>query len=433
MASILLRAAALLCMFFNFLVISPASAQDKLYARKLMDTLASPAMFGRGYVNDGSGIAAGYLAAEMKKIGLQPFAGGYKQDFRVNVKTYPSAVSMIIGGKQLKPGDEFTVFTGSPSVKGTYKLITIDSSWFRKSGKVKGLSGKDLKNTLICYNPSKMKGKYRRMSDSLMRTNFISCGGFIHLSDKNSISWSVMSRDGVIPYPIFTVLESAIPAGSSQADIELVLKEADKYTISNVIGYIPGTSQPDSFFVMTAHYDHLGMLGKDTYFPGANDNASGTAMILDLARHYMQEQNRLPYSIAFIAFAGEEIGLKGSWHYVENPLFPLKQIKFLINLDMVGTGSEGITMVNGEQLPAFFDRMVKINADNEYLLKVAKRGESCNSDHCPFYKKGVPAVFIYSMGKEHTEYHNPNDKSDRVPLSEYDDIFRLLRDYINSL
>jgi ABC-type multidrug transport system fused ATPase/permease subunit len=78
-------------------------------------------------------------------------------------------------------------------------------------------------------------------------------------------------------------------------------------------------------------------------------------------------------------------------------------------------------------------RVLKINADNEYLMKVAKRGESCNSDHCPFYKKGVPAVFIYSNGKEYLEYHNPNDKAENLPLTEYSDIFRLIRDYINSL
>lgn len=433
MASKLLRTAALFCLFFNFLSSIKVSAQDKTYARQLMDTLASPAMFGRGYVNNGSGIAADFLAAEMKKLGLQSFDGGYKQDFKVNVLTYPTIVSLNIDGKQLKPGSEFTVFTGSPSIKGTYKLITIDSSWFKTSGKLKKLSGKDLKKTLICYNPAEMKGRYRRMADSLLRNNFINCGGFIHLTNNSSISWSVMSRGGVIAYPILTVLKSAIPEQAVEATLELVLKPKNNYTISNVIGYIPGTTQPDSFFVLTAHYDHLGMLGKDTYFPGANDNASGTAMILDLARHYMQETNRLPFSVVFMAFAGEEIGLKGSNYYVDNPSFSLQKIKFLINLDMVGTGSEGITMVNGEQLPVYFDKMVKINADNEYILKVAKRGESCNSDHCPFYKEGVPAVFIYSMGKEHTEYHNPDDRAEKVPLSEYEDIFRLLRDYIDTL
>jgi Zn-dependent M28 family amino/carboxypeptidase len=175
------------------------------------------------------------------------------------------------------------------------------------------------------------------------------------------------------------------------------------------------------------------MMGKDAYFPGANDNASGVAMMLDFADHYSNAANQLPYNIVFMALAGEEIGLKGSKFAVENSLFPLDKIKFLINLDMVGTGSEGITMVNGVQLLEYYEKMVKINADNEYILKVAKRGESCNSDHCPFYKKGVPAVFIYSMGNEHMEYHSLNDKSHLVPFTEYEDIFRLIRDFINTL
>jgi Zn-dependent M28 family amino/carboxypeptidase len=136
--------------------------------------------------------------------------------------------------------------------------------------------------------------------------------------------------------------------------------------------------------------------------------------------------------MAFMAFSGEEAGLIGSDFYVKHPLFPLSQIFFLINLDMVGTGSEGITVVNGKTLIHQFGRLVKINSDNEYIMKVAPRGESCNSDHCPFYKMGIPAVFIYSLGKEHKEYHNIYDSADRIPFTEYDDIFRLLRDYVNT-
>jgi Zn-dependent M28 family amino/carboxypeptidase len=199
-----------------------------------------------------------------------------------------------------------------------------------------------------------------------------------------------------------------------------------------MIGYVRGVVEPDSFLVFTAHYDHLGRMGKDVYFPGANDNASGTAMLLDLARYYSAEGKQPWYSIAFICLSGEETGLNGSGYYTRNPLFPLKQIKFLVNLDMVGTGSEGITMVNATVFKEAYERMVKINADHEYILTVKQRGESCNSDHCPFYQMGVPAVFIYSQGKEFTEYHNPDDKSSILPLTEYKDIFRLMVDFMDS-
>jgi Zn-dependent M28 family amino/carboxypeptidase len=97
---------------------------------------------------------------------------------------------------------------------------------------------------------------------------------------------------------------------------------------------------------------------------------------------------------------------------------------------MVGTGSEGITIVNGTVYPKAFALLDSINTSNNYLLNVTPRGESCNSDHCPFYQKGVPSVFIYSRGKEYQEYHNIYDLPQNLPFTEYVDIFSLLRDFI---
>jgi Zn-dependent M28 family amino/carboxypeptidase len=177
-----------------------------------------------------------------------------------------------------------------------------------------------------------------------------------------------------------------------------------KHKTQNVVGFVEGIKYPDSFFVFTAHYDHIGMMGKDVIFPGANDNASGTAMIMDLAKHY--SKSKPEYSIVFIAFSGEEAGLYGSRFFSENPLFPLEKIKLLINLDMVGTGSDGIAFVNGSVFTDLFEIVNQINEEKNYLKRIKARGEACNSDHCFFYQKGVPAFFIYSMGKEHMHYHS---------------------------
>jgi len=409
-----------------------ASAQNITYARQTMDTLSSPAMFGRGYVNNGCNIAAGYLACEMKRLGLSAYTPGYKQEFKVDVKTYPSDMYLEIDGKCLKPGQDFTVMAGSPSMDDTFRLLRIDSSDFRYPKRLERIKKKNLHHTMMVYNRDEMHGKYGHMADSLLHSNYLGCAGFIILTHKNSIAWSVNAPENGLPYPVLTVLSKQMPDKPKYAGVKITLESIADYPVSNVIGFIPGTTQPDSFMVITAHYDHLGMMGNSTCFAGANDNASGTAMMLDLAAHYMQDADRPAFSMVFIALAGEEIGLKGSNFNSEHPLFPLSGIRFLINLDMVGTGSEGITMVNAEQFPLYYDRLVKINADNEYLRKVAKRGESCNSDHCPYYKKGVPATFIYSMGKEYLEYHNIQDQAQRVPLTEYEDIFRLLRDFINT-
>ncbi len=433
-----------LCLaLFSFSFIINSFAQDLVRARKIMDTLASPAMFGRGYVNNGTGVAANFIAGEMKNTGLQPVkipsssgSGGlrdYQQEFTSAVKTYPSDVNLSINSKVLKAATDFAIITGTPSVNGSFKILEIDSTLFKKNNKINRLKKRNLDKTLLLYNPSEMKGENKRKADSLIKYNYLKAGGFIQIIDKPSISWSVYSPEEVLKFPVITVLKSSLPEKPKHADVKIDLKVIEQFKLSNVIGYLPGTAIADSFVIITAHYDHLGMLGKEAYFPGANDNASGIAMMLDMASYYSHPENRLPFCMIFIAFAGEELGLKGSKYCAEEPPFELKKVKFLINLDMVGTGSEGITVVNGDQFPAYFDRMVKINADNEYLMKVVKRGESCNSDHCPFYRKGVPAVFIYSNGKEYTEYHNINDRAERVPLSEYEDIFRLGRDFINTL
>jgi Zn-dependent M28 family amino/carboxypeptidase len=173
-------------------------------------------------------------------------------------------------------------------------------------------------------------------------------------------------------------------------------------------------------------------MGTDAYFPGANDNASGTAMLLNLAKYYSKPENKPDYSIAFMSFSAEEVGLLGSKYYSENPLFPLKNIKFLINLDMVGTGSEGIKIVNSTVFKTEYDKLVKINEEKKYLKTISKRGEAANSDHYYFYKNGVRSFFIYTLGKEYKEYHNINDKPP-LPLTEYEDLFRLLRNFVKDL
>jgi Zn-dependent M28 family amino/carboxypeptidase len=206
----------------------------------------------------------------------------------------------------------------------------------------------------------------------------------------------------------------------------------DAFQTQNIIGYVKGKVQPDTFLVFTAHYDHLGQMGPEAYFPGGNDNASGTAMLLDLASYFSDKHNRPYYSVVFIAFGGEEAGLLGSFYYVNHPLFPLSQIKFLINIDMVGSGSDGIKVVNGSVFKNDFERMVKLNDKNNYLKKVSPRGAAANSDHFPFYDKGVPSFFIYTLGDECKEYHNIYDTPENVPYTEYDDLFRLLTDFMGS-
>ena len=127
---------------------------------------------------------------------------------------------------------------------------------------------------------------------------------------------------------------------------------------------------PDSFIVLTGHYDHLGHMGKDTYFPGANDNASGISMLLNLAKHYSEFKGENKYSILFIAFGAEEAGLIGSKYFVNHPIFPLTNIKFLINMDLMGTGEEGLMVVNGKVFEKEFNLLNDINKKHNFFPKI---------------------------------------------------------------
>ena len=391
-------------------------SQDKNYALGLINKLASPEMFGRGYVNKGEKIAAKYIRKEFKKNGLKSFSNNYFQKFSFSINTFPETIFVSIDGKELKSGTEFLIECSSPAIAGTYGLVWINNT------KINTEAHHNLSNKFIVTNL-----KQKELAD----LDLPKFKGIIKLNEKK-LWWHVSNGRRQGDFVSLKIKTDAIPPEASNITISAQNKFFDDYKTQNVIGYIEGKIYPDSFFVFTAHYDHLGRMGTQTYFPGANDNASGTAMITDLARHYSIPENQPDYSIVFMAFSGEEAGLIGSTYFANNPLFPLENIKFLINLDMVGSGSDGITVVNSSIFTKAYNLLVAINNNKQYLKEVKKRGEACNSDHCPFYKKGVPAVFIYTRGKECSEYHTPDDKAENLPLTEYDDLFRLLTDFIKT-
>ncbi|GAB5409005.1 MAG: hypothetical protein BalsKO_13700 [Balneolaceae bacterium] len=210
--------------------------------------------------------------------------------------------------------------------------------------------------------------------------------------------------------------------------MELKSKLESTYKTQNVIGYLNGENN-DSTIVIMAHYDHFGKMG-NALFPGANDNASGTAMILSLAKHFSENKPR--YTTIFIAFGGEELGLLGSKFFVENPLFDLSKVKFLMNFDLAGTGDDGIQVVNGSVYRDQFDRLTSINDEQNLLPQVKIRGKACNSDHCFFDEAGVPGFYIYTLGGTRA-YHDVYDRFETLPFTEFEDYFRLMVEFIYEL
>jgi aminopeptidase YwaD len=422
------KAIILLCFFFA----TNSFAQDIEYAHYVIDTLASPSMEGRGYVNDGARKAAAFIQNEFKKDGLLSFGNDYYQKFDIAINTLPGNANICIDKYPLVPGVDYLISASSPTVKGEFPVVLLDKKTLKSKTRFKQFSKRDYSQKVIVVDKSGIvEKKQLALTDSLRKYNFLKAKALAFLCD-NKLTWSISAANRQMPYSIIDIKREAWTGKSSSITFDIEARFEKAYPTQNVTGYVRGSMQPDSFLVFTAHYDHLGLMGNKVYFPGANDNASGTAMLLDLAKYYSRPENQPRCSMIFIAFSGEEAGLLGSKYMANHPVFPLASVRFLMNLDMVGTGSEGVTMVNSTIFPRAFDLMTKINADNEYILTVKKRGESCNSDHCPFYEKKVPAVFIYSLGKEYTEYHNIYDRAETIPLSEYSDIFRLVRDFMNT-
>lgn len=156
------------------------------------------------------------------------------------------------------------------------------------------------------------------------------------------------------------------------------------------------------------------------------------ALLLNLANYYSKKENQPKCSIAFIAFAGEEAGLLGSKYFAGHPSIPLNEIKFLVNLDLLGTGDEGMMVVNATEFPRQFALLDSINNVKKYLMKIGQRGKAANSDHYWFTEKGVPSFYFYTLGGI-SAYHDIYDKAETLPLTKFEDVFRLIIDFTFAL
>ncbi|MEI9957307.1 MAG: M28 family peptidase [Ferruginibacter sp.] len=368
--------------FFLLLIITSSSAfaQDLVFGRKMVDTLTSPYFWGRGYTNDGMKKAADFLANQFKSYGLEPMNGkDYFQPFSYPVNTFPGKMEVAINGKDLVPGKDFIVSPETRAVKASGDLEKFDS--------IQYMNRKEM----------------------------------VIIKMQNKLTWDIAPE--VAKYSLILVDKKALDKTPETFKVNIDNKLIKDFKTANICGIVKGTVKPDSVIFITAHYDHLGGMGADTYFPGANDNASGVSLLLNLAHYYAKHPQK--YSIAFICFAGEEAGLIGSKYFTENPLIPLKNIRFLINTDLAGTGDEGITVVNATEFPKEFAMMNAVNDAGKFLVKINARGKAANSDHYFFTEKGVPSFFFYTLGGI-TAYHDVFDKGATLPMNEHEDLFKLL-------
>ncbi len=426
----------LILLIFLFVKVS---AQDTIYVRSMIDTLSSAGYYGRGYVNEGDKKVALFIQNEFKKTNAKAFSQGSLQPVPFPINTFPKRMEVKFDDSLLKPFYDYKIAPSSKGCEGLFDVVEVSVNHLKSVDKLKKLIRKnDFYNKFILIDvttiPEKKRksGKYKTVMEivnSIPYQEVIPCKGVILVKDKADAQG--MWAKTPINNTVIKVLKSSFNKNPKQISATIDQTFTPKYTSNNVVFYIEGTAQADTFLVFGGHYDHLGLFGESTYFPGANDNASGVATMLDLAHYYSLPENRPYYSIAFIAFTGEEAGLLGSKFYTENPQFPLTKIKAVINLDMVGTGENGIAVVNGEANKNIFQQLDTLNKQYNYLPKIVIRGEAANSDHHFFHKAGVPAVFIYGMGKS-GPYHHPEDNNANLGLKGYVSMFNLLTNFVNT-
>lgn len=413
-------------LFFTFLC-NTLIAQDIDYARKVIDELCAPEMHGRGYVNGGDEAAAHYLRNQLEKMNITPFDFNFYQDFKMSVNTFPEAMEVEVDEKKLQPGIDFIVSPDSRSVNGEYEIIYLDKSVIGSPNKMDEFEKRDKKGKAILLDSIGFNKVQKEYFLSAEKNPFEAAVIIKLVSEK--LTWGVSQN--VSSFAKLEILKGVFPSSAKKIKFNITNKYLPKYGSQNILGFIEGKTKPDSSIVFSAHYDHLGMMGSETVFPGANDNASGTAMLLNLAQYYSKPENKPDYTMVFIFFGAEEAGLLGSKFYTENPVFPLEEIKFLINIDLAGTGEEGITVVNGSVFEKEYNNLKELNDAKKYLTQVKLRGKAANSDHYYFTEKGVPSFFIYTMGGIKA-YHDVYDKPETLPLTEFQDLFRLLTDFVKT-
>ena len=397
-------------------------AQDMVHYKRIVKELSSARYQGRGYARGGANKAGKYLQKEFVKSGVDEVV---LQPFTLNINTFPGRMKLSVDGKAQTPGVDFTMREYSPGVHGTFPLYYIDTLRYDADKIFADLELPENRDAFVVCDfmfSYKHRGDFTRLQQ---RDGAGNAG--ILFTWEEPLKFYKAYGERVADKPIIWVpYRFPKDAKTISADIENQFLE--DYTCFNVIAKVKGTRH-DSCYVFTAHYDHLGNLGRRVFYAGANDNASGTAAIVTLAAYYAQ--NRPEYDMYFIAFSGEDANLRGSQWYVDHPVVPLERIKYLFNIDMIGDNSpEQYCEVSDEGMRGFA-LFEQINGEKQYFRALNRGALAANSDHYPFASRHVPCIFFENEnGDAFKYYHTIYDNWRNAVFDSYEPVFRLVRDFI---
>ena len=439
---------------------SPEITEADIY--KHLSYLASDKLEGRRAGTRGAELAAKYIASYFKKFGLEPAGddGTYFQsfDFVSDVKAGDSNRVKIISQNKvfdLKPFIDFTplgfsasgkitgelVFAGygiSDSAYDDYKDINIKgkialiltgspdrnnqhSRFFRFSSlkyKVSTARSKGARG-VVFFNPPGENDEFEKFRYEYSFGN----SGVIAVQVKRKIIEKIFKLNNLNLNEIVSKIDSLKKPNSVELNTKIEIKSDVKYIkkkIPNIVGVVRSTDPEhrDEFIVIGAHYDHLGWGGQGSLVPdtvaihnGADDNASGTSGLLELAEIISHNRNLLKRSVLFIAFTAEEEGTIGSGYFVNHPTIPLDRIIAMVNMDMIGRLKDKLTIYGVGTSPVWKDIIEKVNEKFNFKLNLIKDGYG-PSDHAQFYLKNIPVLHFFTG--LHSDYHKPSDDYDKI-------------------
>lgn len=413
----------LLVQFASAQKLKKADQEIVHYLQQQVGYLSSDELKGRRAGDSGEILAAEFIASKFKEIGLIPKGdhSSFFQHFTINDgKEISKDNDLKVNGKVLKSGIDFFPLSNSsagsfnaetsPSLheKGQPWLIDLSESILEN----KDNPHFDVSNILTDkINKAKEKG-----ASAVLFFNSSSLDDKIKFDSKDRSEPTPLPVAYIKPNAQKTFLSDASASYQVSANISVSPKMRKA---RNVVGYLDNNAPLT--IVIGAHFDHLGY-GEDGnsmirtgdlgIHNGADDNASGTSSMIELA-FLLKKSKAKKYNYLFIAFSAEELGLNGSKYFVENPTIPLTNVNYMINMDMVGrmNDSTKTITIGGYGTSPSWKTMLDAVKKKDFSIKVDSSGTG-PSDHTSFYRKDIPVLFFFTG--LHIDYHKPSDDADKI-------------------